>query len=115
MPHVLHLLVAPAACGAALFMYAALAAHAAGLTGPDRAGFVDSALRECMKEALGNKSVPAAVTSQFCTCYAQGMADGMSNAELKSLEAMDEEKASAMLEPRMEAISKSCMARIKKR
>jgi hypothetical protein len=43
------------------------------------------------------------------------MATGMSNAELTSLEAMDEEKASAALEPRMEAISKSCMARIKKR
>ena len=115
MPHVLHLLVVPTTCSAAFFICSTLAAHAAGLTGPERAGFVDSAMRECMKEALGNKSVPAAVTSRFCTCYAQGMADGMSNAELKSLEAMGEEKASAVLDLRIEAISKRCMARVKTR
>jgi hypothetical protein len=110
-----HWIAGPVARGAAFVLCGASAAGAAGLTGPERLGFVDSAARECMKEALGNKAVPAAITSRFCSCYAQGMADGISNAELKQLEEMDEDKASATLQTRMDAVSERCMARAKKK
>jgi len=112
MSFFVHLLAGPVA-HASLIVFGAFAAAAAGLTGPERAAFMDSSTRECMREALGNKTIPAAVTTQFCNCYSKEMADGMSNAELKSFEEMGEEKATAALETKMDAAGERCAKRLK--
>lgn len=58
-----------------------------GLKGNARSSFVNSMVASCTEkqnkaaEAEG-KSIPVAITSQYCNCYAASMADKLSNNDL---------------------------------
>ena len=58
-----------------------------GLTGEVRTTFVEAATRSCLKTQLDapiNKGVPVSALYDYCKCNASGMADKVSNDEVKT-------------------------------
>jgi Conserved hypothetical protein 2217 (DUF2460) len=66
-----------------------------GLTGDVRTTFVEAAMRSCLKAQLDagdNMRLPVSALYEYCKCYTSGMADKISNAEVKTLEATGSEE-----------------------
>ena len=84
-----------------------------GLTGDVRTTFVEAAMRSCLKAQLDagdNMRLPVSALYEYCKCYASGMADKISNAEVKTLEATgSEEKYQTAMQARLEASAKMCL------
>jgi len=55
-----------------------------GLTGNNRAAFVDSAVVACQKAAPENKDTQFRDIVDYCRCYADSMADHISVSDVKS-------------------------------
>jgi hypothetical protein len=89
-----------------------------GLTGEVRTTFVEAATRSCLKTQLDtptNKGVPVSALYDYCKCNATGMADKVSNDEVKTLEATgSEEKYRTAMQSRMEASAKLCLEATRK-
>jgi len=103
----------PMTFAAACLMHAS-PANAEGLTGPTRAAFVDSTVRGCLNKALDNKSASASLVSQSCTCFAEGLANRTSNEEMLALAKLSPESQFSAMQPRLEALRKTCLDGIKK-
>lgn len=85
------------------------------LTGQIRTTFVEAAMRSCVKSQIDAPGVSVSVLFEYCKCYANGMADKMSNDEVKSLEAIgDEKKYAEALHTRAEATGKLCLEAVRK-
>jgi hypothetical protein len=87
-----------------------------GLTGTVRSSFVESAIATCVKkqdEDPANKGISPSIISQYCNCYANGLADRVSNNELKSV-ATTPTVMMATLQPKIEAAAKPCLDAIPK-
>jgi hypothetical protein len=87
---------------------------ATGLTGAARSTFVESALGGCLKKQNENpasKLVSPSVISQYCACYANGVADRISIHELKAMATTSTQMAS-MFQPKVEAAAKPCIEAI---
>ncbi len=84
-----------------------------GLTGDVRKTFTEASTRSCLKtqiDAPANQAIPVAMLFDYCKCYSNGMADKISNDEVKALEATgSEEKYQAALRTRLEASARTCI------
>jgi hypothetical protein len=110
MCHPLQRLARPIAFAITLFIcLASTASMAEGLSGPARTAFVDSAMRGCLNKASENKNAPAALVSQSCSCFAEGLADRTSNDELLSLAKLAPDTRNATMQPRIDALRRSCL------
>jgi hypothetical protein len=89
-----------------------------GLTGPIRTTFVEAAARSCLRTQIdgpANAGIPVSAIFEYCKCYATGMADKISNEEVKALEAIGSEKKYAeAMHSRTEAASKVCQEATRK-
>lgn len=89
-----------------------------GLTGDVRTTFIEAATRSCLKTQLDaptNRGVPVSALYDYCKCNASGMADMISNDEVKTLEATgSEEKYRTAMQTRMESSAKTCLGEIRK-
>jgi hypothetical protein len=89
-----------------------------GLVGTTRSSFVESAIRTCLKnqsENPDNKEIPPSTISQYCTCYANGMADRVSINELKLFSAMEKTEAiQTILKPKVDLVVAPCIDAILK-
>lgn len=89
-----------------------------GLTGDVRTTFVEAATRSCLRTQLDaptNKGVPVSALYDYCKCNATGMADKISNDEVKTLEATrSEDRSRTAMQARMEASAKLCLETIRK-
>ena len=85
------------------------------LTGQIRTTFFEAAMRSCVKSQIDAPGISVFVLFEYCKCYADGMADKMSNDEVKSLEAIgDEKKYAEALHTRAEATGKLCLEAVRK-
>ncbi len=90
----------------------------ASLAGGTRTAFVESAVQSCTQKTNSNPDTKgmysAAVTNQYCNCYANAMADRLSTNKLKSFSAMDTSAIAAAMQPTMETASAQCQHTIPK-
>jgi hypothetical protein len=82
-----------------------------GLTGAARDRFVGGAMRSCVEKQVStpeNASIGKPLLVQYCYCYANGMADRISNIRALELEFGDAQKFAEM-GPVIEAASSACL------
>ena len=93
-------------------------ARGEGLTGQIRLAFYEASARSCLKaqiDAPANKSLPVAALYGYCTCYSNGMADRLSDDEVRSLEATgDEKRYNEALHDRAMIVIKQCQEATRK-
>ncbi len=113
-------IVLPTAFWLALFVTGD-GAHTAlgeGLTGQIRVAFYEASTRTCLKgqiDAPANKGVPVLALFDYCKCYSNGMADKLSDDEVRSLEATGSEKKYAeALHDRAVVVIKQCQEATRK-
>jgi hypothetical protein len=83
-----------------------------GLTGSTRTAFIDSANRECVATQArdpSNQGISAKLISDYCLCYAKGMADRMAVRELKQYSEMGQARAAKAMESRIAAAAEPCL------
>ena len=89
-----------------------------GLTGQIRVAFYEASTRTCLKgqiDAPANKGIPVAALYGYCTCYSNGMADKLSDDEVRSLEAIgDAKKYNEALHDRAMTVIKQCQEATRK-
>jgi hypothetical protein len=80
-----------------------------GLTGVERSSFVEGATNNCLREQQRNPLPlsPSAI-SQYCKCYANGVADRLSVNQIKAQEAMGPTEQAAAMRPLIEAAARPC-------
>ena len=85
------------------------------MSGDVRATFVDASVRSCLKSQIDNQSIPVLAIVDYCKCYSNGLADKISNDEVKALEASrSEQKYAAAVKGRVEAAQKLCFETMRK-
>ena len=93
-------------------------ARGEGLTGQIRLAFYEASARSCLKaqiDAPANKNLPVAALYGYCTCYSNGMADRLSDDEVRSLEATgDEKRYNEALHDRAMIVIKQCQEATRK-
>ena len=111
----------PIACGLAALATnygVQMAWSADGLTGQIRATFFEAAARSCLRaqiDAAANKAIPVSALYDYCKCYSNGMADKLSDDEVRSLEATgDVKKYAEALHDRAVFIIKQCQEATRK-
>jgi hypothetical protein len=77
-----------------------------GLTGRARSGFVEGSIDACVKQS--DKSLSPEIISQYCRCYANDIADRLSNNDVKSLGNMKQAEALAAMQPKIDAAADAC-------
>jgi hypothetical protein len=84
-----------------------------GLTGTTRSTFVEGATGTCLKKANGdpaNKGISPSILSQYCSCYANLLADSVSIKELKALSHAESDGVRlAMVQPQIDAAANHCL------
>ena len=83
-----------------------------GLTGANRSAFVEGAVGACLKKQKDdpiNKGISDLLISQYCNCYANGMADIVSVNELKSFATMGTDQKIGTMRPKADAVVKLCL------
>jgi hypothetical protein len=88
-----------------------------GLTGRTRSAFVESAAATCVKSqnnAPENKDISASIISQYCNCYASGLADRVSPNEMRSLGIGKKDQSTwlAIMQPKIDAAADACISRL---
>jgi hypothetical protein len=78
-----------------------------GLTGEARAAFIRSTVDACNGKTPG-VVVPLLNTPDYCSCYANALADSVSIKELKEPAPENREAAISALRPKIEAAAKRC-------
>lgn len=81
---------------------------AATINGGARTAFLEGAIEACLKnEDL--KGQPTVAIQQYCTCYSNGMADRITNKQMKSWAHIDQSAIRASMEPVMEKAAQPCV------
>jgi len=83
-----------------------------GLEASARAKFVDSTAQACLEAQNGDpasKAFSPVVIDQYCHCYANGMADRLSDDDLKVLATMERSARASKMQPIVEAASAPCL------
>jgi len=89
----------------------------AGLDASARTKFVDSTAQACLQAQNADpasKAFSPAVIDQYCHCYANGMADRLSDDDLKALAAMERSASVSKMQPIIEAASAPCLRALPK-
>jgi uncharacterized RDD family membrane protein YckC len=79
-----------------------------GLTGATRSSFVRSAVESCAK-TTDKETLSPSLVSQYCTCYANSLADKLSNNEVKQVAL---EKSIGSVQPKVEASAEACLKEV---
>jgi hypothetical protein len=77
-----------------------------------RAKFVDSTAKACLQAQNSDpasKAFSPAIIDQYCHCYANGMADRLSDDDLKALATMERSARAGKIQPIVEAASAPCL------
>jgi hypothetical protein len=109
-----HFVQAAGALALALICVSACGPSNTGLSGPARDAFVQGAVGSCSTKQASdpnNRGVAADTITQYCTCYANEMADAISPDELQTISA-NPGQTQGMLQPRIEAASKTCRDKV---
>lgn len=89
-----------------------------GLTGTGRTAFIETAMQTCIKkqsEAPENKGLAASVLTQYCTCFVNGVADRLTNNEVKAAGTANDPKVGlAIMQPKIDAASEICLEAVAK-
>jgi hypothetical protein len=83
-----------------------------GLTGSTRTTFVENAVRECVatqNRDPANKGISHKLISDYCLCYANGVADRVSVRELKQYSEIGQERAVKAMESKIAAAGEPCL------
>jgi hypothetical protein len=89
----------------------------ASLEASARSKFVDSTAQACLQAQNSDPSSKAfspVVIDQYCRCYANGMADRLSDDDLKGLAAMERSARISKMQPIVEAASAPCLQALPK-
>ncbi|WP_315782452.1 hypothetical protein [Bradyrhizobium sp. SZCCHNPS1003] len=84
---------------------------APGLSSGYRDGFVGGAVRTCVQTqtaAPENASIPKALLTSYCVCFANGMADRISDSDLKSAEGIPAADRIKRMQPVINAVAPVC-------
>lgn len=87
----------------------------AGLTGATRDAFVGAAIRTCNARQLNAResaSIAKPLLNSYCACYANGLADRMSENDLLANKSLTESEKLARMKPAIDAASSQCMAEV---
>jgi hypothetical protein len=85
------------------------------LTGTARSSLVAGAINGCLREQQRDPlPLPANTISEYCRCYANGVADRLSIDELKAQQAMSRKEQDAAMLPVVQAAARACYAIMKK-
>ena len=85
------------------------------LTGRTRSEFVEAAAATCVKSqnnAPENKNISVSIISQYCNCYASGLADRVSPNELGSLGKKDQSTWLVTMQPKIDAAADACFSHL---
>jgi len=83
-----------------------------GLAATARARFVDSTAQACLQAQNSDpasKAFSPVVIDQYCHCYANGIADRLSDDDLKALATMERSARARKMQPMVEAASAPCL------
>jgi hypothetical protein len=92
----------------------------AGLTGATRDRFVGETIRKCTEQLKQvstprNEKIPVDALNSYCACYANDLANRISNNGLNSIfDLPDDEKRLAALKPAADASEEVCMPAFEK-
>jgi hypothetical protein len=88
-----------------------------GLTGPLRNTFVESTFKACLQKQIGdpvNKGISVEILAELCVCYADRMADQLTNDDMNSTAPVTERAAiEARLQQAMQRSSQTCLAKFR--
>jgi hypothetical protein len=88
-----------------------------GLDASARAGFVDTTSQACLQAQTSDpasRAFSSVVLDQYCHCYANGMADRLSDDDLKTLATMERSARADKMQPIIEAASAPCLRALPK-
>ena len=88
-----------------------------GLDASARAKFVDTTAQACLQAQNGDpasKAFSPEVIDQYCHCYANGMADRLTDDDLKALATMERSARASKVQPIVEAASAPCLQALPK-
>ena len=88
-----------------------------GLDASARARFVDSTAQACLRAQNSDpagKAFSPDVIDRYCHCYANGMADRLSDDDLKALATMEKAARASKMQPMIEAASAPCLKALPK-
>jgi uncharacterized protein (DUF924 family) len=88
-----------------------------GLDATARARFVDSTAQACLQAQNSDpasKAFSPVVIDQYCHCYANGIADRLSDDNLKALATMERSARARKMQPMVEAASAPCLKTLPK-
>jgi hypothetical protein len=88
-----------------------------GLTGATRDSFVDLTARSCTESqvsAPANANIPEPVLERYCTCYAKGMADRLSESRLHGLDGLSDAQREANIRPEVDASYLQCIRELQR-
>ena len=82
-----------------------------GLTGTVRSSLIEEIVGGCLREQSRRQlAFTAAAISQYCRCYANGVADRLSVNELKRQRAMSLKEQDVAMEPIVQAAGRQCVS-----
>jgi hypothetical protein len=87
------------------------------LNAATRAKFVDSTAQACLQAQNSDpasKAFSPEVIDQYCHCYANGMADRLTDDDLKALATMERSARTSKVQPIVEAASAPCLQALPK-
>jgi hypothetical protein len=88
-----------------------------GIDASARARFVESTAQACLQAQNSDpasKAFSPEVIDQYCRCYANGMADRLSDDDLKALATMERSARVSKVQPIVEAASAPCLQALPK-
>jgi hypothetical protein len=86
-----------------------------GLSGDYRDGFVGAAIRTCTEtqtKAPENANISKTILTGYCVCFANGMADRISDATLKSLDVDQAADRPARMKSVIDAAARACIKEV---
>lgn len=82
------------------------------ISGTIRDNFVQGLGGSCIQKQMGDQrtvsTVSAKVISDYCSCYANGIADQMTLGEIKLYDSAPAEQLKRVIEPKVDSVSPSC-------
>jgi hypothetical protein len=88
-----------------------------GIDASARARFVESTAQACLQAQSNDpasKAFSPEVIDQYCHCYANGMADRLTDDDLKGLATMERSARASKVQPIVEAASAPCLQALPK-
>jgi len=97
-----------------LVLTSSAASAQSGLTGTDRAAFLENAFKVCFQKQTSdpkNKTIKVARLAQYCVCYSDHLADRISPEENKTFDqlfANDRAELAVRLQPILDSVTNTC-------